>query len=667
MKHLSVTSLQRRQLVPNQTVFAPLALFLVALLLRLWGLERFITLDEYLWVDRSRNFLQALLSGNWVETFQTGHPGVTTMWSGALGLWLYGWQQGWLQNVQLTTFLTSLTWQNQPADLLPMMRMGIVLATALTIPLIYWLTRPLAGTLPAFVAALLVAVDPWLLGHSRILHHDALAAYTMLVAILALLNYFLIQPSNFWLLTSSAATAIALLTKDLALVVGVWAACLFFLPWSNGELTVGGRLRAFFVWGTAIVVMIVFLWPVMWLEPMATVTRIAQMLTVYAQNPQQMGQLWFGHIVADPGPAFYPVTLFYLMTPLSTGGCIVWLVYVLRLDQRTRAENRSRQAAIWLLLFAGLYLLLISWGAKKHLRYLLPTLAALNIVAGIGLTYSYQWLYKQLRPVAAPWLSPIAAIALSAALLLQLIPHFPYYFTFYNPFLGGQRQAAQQFLVGAGEGLERAAAYLNRFKQASALRVVADLPNVFAPFFHGYTAPWSPTTLVFAADYVVLYRYQRQLELPNRAYLDYITTNWPLVHTVTLGGVPYVWIYQAPSADWVLGVRSDENGAELPPPGLLAYHQLVHSGHQQLILYHSADGCRTWRARSRLAAGPWQEATPMAVSPPVSGTVIVQEEYTIQSPTSAVSAALSLEVGVANPGCNTVQWWKLPTALFKPQ
>lgn len=666
---LSTTRWQHRQLTPYRTAWAPLTLLLLALLLRLWGLDRFITLDEYLWVDRSRNFLLALLHGEWADTFQTGHPGVTTMWSGALGLWLYSWRQGWLQSSQLTTFLTSLSWQNQPADLLPWLRMGLVLATALTTPLVYWLTRPLIGTVPAFVATLLVAVDPWLLGHSRILHHDALAAYAMLVAILALLHFFLIQPSSFWLLLSGAATALALLTKDWALIVGGWAACLFIYPLPPCALTIGQRLRAFFIWLIAIVVLIFFLWPVLWLEPLVTLTRITQMLTVYAQNPQQTGQVWFGHLVADPGPAFYPVTLLYLMTPLATAGCIAWLVYASRPNQSPGAPPHARQVGLWLLLFAFIYLLLLSVGAKKHLRYLLPALALLNIVAGMGLAYSYQWLHKRLRPLARQWLPLCAALLLSTALLLQLAPHFPYYFTFANPLLGGQRQAAQQFLLGSGEGLELAADYLNHHDHASSLRVVADLPNVFSPFFKGHTAAWSPDTMAFAADYVVLYRYQRQLELPNRTYLDYITAHWPLLHTITLEEVPYVWIYQAPAADWVSGVRAAESSATTDafPPGLLAYQRQMYSEHLQLTLYHYADGCQTWRVRTHLATNSWQEAMPTARSSAASARGIVQAQYTIRQSPFSMATALSIEVGVANPGCHGVHWWKLPTALFKPQ
>jgi len=82
------------------------ALFLLALAVRLPGLDVFFTADEFLWVDRSRNFLGGLLDPDFecllpnetktnavpgqglACTLRTGHPGVVTMWTGAAGITL---------------------------------------------------------------------------------------------------------------------------------------------------------------------------------------------------------------------------------------------------------------------------------------------------------------------------------------------------------------------------------------------------------------------------------------------------------------------------------------------------------------------------------------------------------------------------------------------------
>ena len=65
------------------------SLFLLALVPRLHAVWLgFVTPDELNWVYRSIRFLQAVQSGRWADTMQTGHPGVITMWLGSLGvLW----------------------------------------------------------------------------------------------------------------------------------------------------------------------------------------------------------------------------------------------------------------------------------------------------------------------------------------------------------------------------------------------------------------------------------------------------------------------------------------------------------------------------------------------------------------------------------------------------
>jgi hypothetical protein len=60
-----------------------LGLFVLALLPRALALGDFVTIDEASkWFARSERFQQALFASDYVNTNQTGHPGVTTMWLG---------------------------------------------------------------------------------------------------------------------------------------------------------------------------------------------------------------------------------------------------------------------------------------------------------------------------------------------------------------------------------------------------------------------------------------------------------------------------------------------------------------------------------------------------------------------------------------------------------
>ncbi len=64
-----------------------LIIFLLALIPRvaMWG--HIVTVDEaYHWFYRSSVFLRAVQNGAYGDTNLIGHPGVTTMWLGSIGL-----------------------------------------------------------------------------------------------------------------------------------------------------------------------------------------------------------------------------------------------------------------------------------------------------------------------------------------------------------------------------------------------------------------------------------------------------------------------------------------------------------------------------------------------------------------------------------------------------
>ena len=71
-------------------VAAPILLFLVAFLPRvIYPVSR-----PMQWYYRAIGFYDALSSGAWPETFQSYHPGVTTMWLAGSGLKLFSWLEG---------------------------------------------------------------------------------------------------------------------------------------------------------------------------------------------------------------------------------------------------------------------------------------------------------------------------------------------------------------------------------------------------------------------------------------------------------------------------------------------------------------------------------------------------------------------------------------------
>src|SRR3972149_11603822 len=76
----------KRFLLQHQILFSALIIFVAAFILRTGALKQYVTPDEPMWVMRSLDFSTALAHGDWAATAQIGHPGVTTMWLGSLGI-----------------------------------------------------------------------------------------------------------------------------------------------------------------------------------------------------------------------------------------------------------------------------------------------------------------------------------------------------------------------------------------------------------------------------------------------------------------------------------------------------------------------------------------------------------------------------------------------------
>jgi hypothetical protein len=131
--------------------------------------------------------------------------------------------------------------------------------------------------------------------------------------------------------------------------------------------------------------------------------------------------------------------------------------------------------------------------------------------------------------------------------------NFPYYFTYYNPLLGGIQGAAQAVTVGWGEGLDLAAAYLNQNTDPAHTRVASWYESTFAPFYHGDSISYAKEKgKALAGDYVIFYINQTQRRFPDEAMFDYFESRFKPKKVISLHGLDYVWIYPSLGIDHYL-------------------------------------------------------------------------------------------------------------------
>ena len=172
---------------------ALLFLILALCLPRLTALDHYVTIDEPTWLMNSANFYQALWTRNWKDTYQLEHPGVTITWTGTLGfLWKFPGYVKLAGNLiaNLITFRQFLFSHSHTAlDLLVAGRTFTALAVILVLLLAFPLLVRLAGWGLALFACFLIALDPYFIALSRLLHMDGLVTALMFLSLLAFLCY----------------------------------------------------------------------------------------------------------------------------------------------------------------------------------------------------------------------------------------------------------------------------------------------------------------------------------------------------------------------------------------------------------------------------------------------------------------------------------------------
>ena len=335
--------------------FICVALLVLALWLRLPGLDTFLTADEATWSAGAIQFLNGLRSGDWAATNISGHPAVTTVWAGVLGLlakWLFARPPG---TSGLDQMLQGLVANPVRQDMLFWLRLPVVVACALGILAIYLLARRALDARVALLGAILLSLDPFFLAHSRVLALDALLAILITLAWLALIVGTRTGQRRY-LVLSGLTIGLAVLTKSPALVMGPLMVGWILLA----RLRAAQRLPAtprrpqlerallsallldLCAVGLPALLIVFLLWPALWVAPISTLERVWALMTVYSQGGHELGNFWLGHEVAQPGPAFYPAVLLWRTTPVTLLGLLLAIVAAAVAAFRLAARRNQR-------------------------------------------------------------------------------------------------------------------------------------------------------------------------------------------------------------------------------------------------------------------------------------------------------------------------------------
>jgi hypothetical protein len=467
-----------------------------SLLLRLVPLNRYVTPDEPHWVYRSIRFADALSARDWAAIPPTGHPGVTTMWLGATGVAVQRWLDPAESAAQLD-WIRRLAWLapengeafRHLAFFLPWGRVAVALVTTLGLAVLYPLLARLFDRRVALVTVGLLAFDPFLAGHSGLLHTDAPLATFCLLALTAALNGRQEPRRAFWWVLAGLFTGLSLLTKIPTLILLPF---ILFLLAQSAIRNPQSAIVHSSLFIASLLLTIVISYPILWADPTIPLRTLSTFAERHIETVQRL--IFFaGQMTRDPGPAFYPVVFLFRVSPLSLIGLVIgWIAL-------RRFPPEHRFAFLLLIAFAVLFGATMTLAAKKHDRYLLPAFPPITLAAALG------WEVLS-RRVHEAWTSSTHSSFTHLLIpLIQLVLTLPFILrplTAFNPLAGGSLVAARVLPTNWGEEMGAAACRLNQLPDADQLTVAASSVPSFASLFVGHTVPLDDN-IAPLADYIV--------------------------------------------------------------------------------------------------------------------------------------------------------------------
>ncbi len=520
------------------------------------------------WEERAFRFSEAVLEGDWANTYQQYHPGVTVMWLSGIGAQTFLLLHG--ETTEGRWYLDENVRTSIKAEAVALMVLPLTLVISLSITVAYLLLIRLVDRKIALVASFLLALNPFYLTYSRVVHVDALLASFMLLSMLALL-VFLRERKARYLMLSGGFAGLALLTKTPSVflvpytililtvtIVGSSDKDLRTLNWRDWIGSLTSVARNFLIWAVVAVLVFVALWPAIWMMPVEIAGQMVANLMRHTANPHHNPIYFNGEIfMGDPGPLFYLAVIAWKATAITLPLIVLAVLLVFR-----RSKTVEGKLLLAILAFVFFFFGQMSLGQFKQVRYMLPLSPALSLVAAFGLVWGAEKIGKLMpKSRIKQWLPAVLIVSIIALQAFIVLRKFPYFGTHYNALLGGTRTAMQVLPIqDQAEGMDLAAEFINSIPHSQTALVSITGRN--RPVFQRAFAGRSSYLLRPESQYRVYDVYHR--------LRDVLTNDWKLAEladqegeplfTVEFDGITYVWVFgDVPDAPAIGGPELETN------------------------------------------------------------------------------------------------------------
>jgi len=446
---------------------------------RVLDLGRFQTADEKRWLANTTAFVNNIAHADFKHLMLQPHPGITTQWFAAPTIFADNW------NIK---------------------KLSLALTTAALVIITGYIFFLLWGRIGGILVTLILATNTLLVAHSRILAMDALLAHFLLLS-LALLLLWKKTNSSRYLAAAGAAASLAILSKLPGVII---------IPFSFAIL-LPKHYKPIGIWLLGLLITTALVFPSIYVNT----DQVFSDVTAFFQSENYTEEHPAGNL-------YYLRTIIFFSTPLH-----FFELLIIGYSWRKITPARRRDLAT-LLFFALIFICMMSLGAKKGDRYILPVFLILDVMAAYAFIIASSGRFAR----SATSKSAIIIAMLVTWQAFETARLHPYALSYVNPIV---KPFFKDRRLGWGEGLDLAAAYLNKNPNAKELTVASFYPSEFATHFAGNSVPLNQHDHA-SVDYVVLYR--AMLERGQAWETDVLVAYQTIQpeKTIDLNGMPYVWI-----------------------------------------------------------------------------------------------------------------------------
>lgn len=554
-------------------ILVVVVVILLITLPRLIGLDKFVTVDEPSWVGYGANFYYSLGQKEINEIQVNYTPGITTMILGALSIHILfpeyrGFGQDYLWKDDLGVADILLSHGQQPMGVLVGARVFMIITISIVLVAIFFYTRRLIGGTPALLSVLLISLDPYYLGHSRLLTQEGLISVLLILSIISYIAFMHAGKRKLDIFVSAFAGSIACLTKSSGTIIIPFIVLMSIKAYYENRKGESGRnesvhihplrdaLSWLLIWLGIFIFTYVAFWPSLWVEPREALERVYGSVFNMVVGDVEFERFTLSNLISfflDPkGYVIYLRSILTKTTPLVWLGLVIALANLM-IYKASLKENIQKRILMYLFIFTVLFYIMMSLGKNKvSPHYIMTAIVCVIYIAGNGIAIALEWLYQKNNDLFRNYVIPGILVILIIFQLNSLIPYYPYYFTYVNPLI----QKIDKGILSPqrsnyGEGLDLAAEYLSQRPKAEKVRVMSWYSGVFAYMFPGkvrHLAPrarWSEAEIdkLERSDYLVIYyEQQKRRNLPPKLMAD-LEGVMP-EHSIFLNGIEYVRIYE---------------------------------------------------------------------------------------------------------------------------